>query len=327
MDRPEERLALIECLSRDGRAVSTVDVTAWPVTIGRSLANHLVLDDPHVAPVHARIEADEAGAPVLVVLDAVNGVRIGNRRHRAGARCPLPADGAALQIGQARLKIRLPQEALATTRPLPRSGGPALLLALPLAGLAVASKALSLDPGAPWSNWLPTLLGLPVFVMGWCLAWALVSKVFHQGFDFVGHLRVALAGMLAVLLVDPLLTQAGAALGAPTLWRMSTPVQLLVAGAWGWAHLRRVLPAHRQAVGWGMAAFSVGALVLGAVLNDRQHDSWSGAPYMSTLPMPATRLSGTVPVSVLVQDMQGLAGPLSERAAQARAEDEEVEGQ
>ena len=39
MVHAEERLALIECFERDGRAGRTVDVHAWPLTLGRARAN------------------------------------------------------------------------------------------------------------------------------------------------------------------------------------------------------------------------------------------------------------------------------------------------
>ena len=44
MVHAEERLALIECFERDGRAGRTVDVHAWPLTLGRALSNRMVLD-------------------------------------------------------------------------------------------------------------------------------------------------------------------------------------------------------------------------------------------------------------------------------------------
>ena len=72
--RPEDRLALIELLDRDGRARRTLDVHAWPVSLGRALDNTWVLDDPHVAPHHAVLGVDADGHLLLQVGDSRNGV-------------------------------------------------------------------------------------------------------------------------------------------------------------------------------------------------------------------------------------------------------------
>ena len=110
MDRPEERLALIECFERDGRAGRTVDVHAWPLTLGRALSNHVILDDAYVAARHARIEPGSDGRLLLTVLDTANGVAVDGRRHDAGTTSPLPEAGApAAERGP-------PQEAAARRR-------------------------------------------------------------------------------------------------------------------------------------------------------------------------------------------------------------------
>jgi hypothetical protein len=46
---------------------------------------------------------------------------------------------------------------------------------------------------------------------------------------------------------------------------------------------------------------------------------------MSTLPMPALRLAGTVPTQVLVQDIGSLAEALAQRVKRAKQEDSEAE--
>ena len=325
MDRPEERLALIECLERDGRPGRAIDVHAWPLSFGRALSNQVVLDDPHVAPSHARIEPDDQGRLVLTVLDTANGVSVDGRRHAAGERCPLPGAGATLQLGQTRLRLRLPGEALEAERPLPPAASTPWLWALPLLALALAELALSLDPGADLTDWLPVLVGLPVAVAAWCGAWALLSKMFQHRFDFGGHLRIALPWMLAIQLVESLLPRAAAALAAPALWHLSTPLAVVLGAAWVRLHLLQVLPAHRRTVTAAVAAVTLTGSAISLSIIHRATDSFSRAPYMSTLPLPATRLSGTVPPAVLIEDMATLAEPLARRVQKAR-DDEAQDG-
>ena len=44
---------------------------------------------------------------------------------------------------------------------------------------------------------------------------------------------------------------------------------------------------------------------------------------MSTLPLPATRLAGSVAPDVLVEEMAALVGPLARRVQKAREEEDE----
>src|SRR5207342_592839 len=110
---------LIEVIGRDGQPQRWVDVAQWPLTIGRALDNDLVLDDVHVAPHHARLEADAEGRLQLAVLSTANGVELGHHRHAAGEQVALPGGGALLQLGPVRLRLRLPDEALAAERAMP----------------------------------------------------------------------------------------------------------------------------------------------------------------------------------------------------------------
>ena len=319
MVHAEERLALIECFERDGRAGRTVDVHAWPLTLGRALSNRMVLDDAYVAPRHASIGPDAQGRLVLTVLDTANGVAVDGRRHGAGSTCLLPEAGATLQLGQTRLRLRLPGETLAAEKPLPATAAVATpwLLGLALLALALAELGLGLDPGADLTAWLPVVVGLPVAVAAWCGLWALLSKVFQHRFDFAGHLRITLPWMLAVQLTDALLPQLAASLGWPWLWRLAAPVQVLLFALWLREHMVHVLPAYRRTVTAAVAAVALAGSAISLSFIHRATDSYSRAPYMSTLPLPATRLAGTVPPSVLVQDMARLADPLAARAKKA----------
>ena len=325
MDRPEERLALIEYFERDGRPGRTVDIHAWPLTLGRALSNHVVLDDAYVAARHARIEPGADGRLLLTVLDTANGVAVDGRRHGAGTTCPLSEAGATLQLGHSRLRLRLPGETLAPEKPLPAASAVATpwLLGLALLALALAELGLGLDPGADLAAWLPVVVGLPVAVAGWCGLWALLSKVFQHRFDFSGHLRIALPWMLALQLADAVLPQLAAALAWPWLWRLAAPVQVLLLALWLRAHMAHVLPAYRRTVTAAVAVVTLAGSAISLSFIHSATDSYSRAPYMSTLPLPATRLAGTVPPAVLVEDMAALAEPLAQRAKQAREEDED----
>ena len=327
MDRAEERLALIELLDRDGRCVRSWDVQQWPLTIGRALDNHLVLDDAFVAPHHATIDIDDQGSMRLRVGDTANGVALPGRKLVRGEDVELARTGTLMQLGGSRLRLRLRGETLAAERPLPAMlphvDGRLLGTGAGVFLLALASHWLGLDPGADATAWLPLAIGVPVALAGWCGIWALMSKLFQHRFDFMGHLRIVLPWLLALELVDALLPQLAAGLGWPGLWRMSQPGQVLLLALMVRAHLAHMLPLHPRAVTATVAAVAIAAGAVSLTITQRRTDSFSRAPYMSTLPMPAFNWAGTVPPGTLVQDLAPLAERLAARVKKAKQAEEE----
>jgi len=325
MDRPEERLALIELYERDGRVGRVIDVPHWPVSIGRALDNHVVLDDPHVAPHHALLGPDADGRVVVTPLPSRNGVVVG--RKRLSGPAPLPPGGTTLTVGATRLRLRLGSETLAPERPLPGLGR--MDRALPLVAGAVllllllANHWVGLDPGADLSSWLPVAVGTPLMLAGWCGAWALMSKLFQHRFDFAGHLRIALPWLLGMALAEALWPQVTAALGLPTLWALGSAMQMLLLALLVRAHLTHVLPLHQRAVTAAVASVAVAGSAISLAMTWRGSDRWTSQPYMSTLPLPALRVAGTVPSQTLVQEMGPMAQKLAQRVKKARADDED----
>ena len=318
----QHRLALIEVFERDGRVGHSASVHGWPLTLGRALDNDVVLDDPHVAAHHATLSPDDQGSLVLDVGDTVNGVEVDGRRHGARAQVALPAGGAKLQLGGLQLRLRLPAEVLAAERPLPVLGrahlaGP-LLAGLVFLLLGLFDHWLSLDPGADAAAWLPVAVGLPIAVAGWCVLWALAAKLFQHRFDFMGHLRIVLPWLLAVELVDLLLTPLAATLGWPWLWRLVSPLQVMLGLLMLRAHLALLLPHSRHAVTTVLAAAALAATAISLTVIHRATDRFSRPAYMSTLPLPALDLGGAVTADDVVQDLAPLAGRLAARAKKAR---------
>jgi len=345
------RLALIELseLSKPGGTeCRTVDVLAWPLTVGRALDNHLVIDDPFVAPHHALLDIAADGSLQLSVLDSVNGVGLGVGLGGSGAAVAhlaagqsrvLSASGAVLQLGNTRLRLRLPDEVLAPERALSsalpgfhvaatqrrhtRSQLWPWLTGLALVAFEAASHWTGLDPGADFSAWLPLLISVPVTVVVWCGVWALLSKLFNHHFDFSGHLKLALPWMLALALTQALWPQLAAALAAPVLWQLTPLIMLTLAACLIRAQLSHVLPSKRQTVAVGVAAMALGAVGVSVANNFRTHDSLSSSPYMSTLPLPALRLGSTGGEQKLVQGLTPLAAQLALRAKKARDGEED----
>lgn len=324
------RLALIEIFERDGRLGRSASVRHWPLTLGRALDNDVVLDDPHMAAHHATLQPDSRGQLQLQVGDSINGITVGKAHHAAGARVDLPPEGATLQLGGVKLRLRLPQEQLAPERALPalaraRLVGP-LGAGLALLLLALLDHWMSLDPGADTAAWLPLVVGLPVVLAGWCGVWALASKLFQHRFDFLGHLQIALPWLLAIEVLDLVLTPLAASLGWPLLWRVVAPLQLLLALLMLRLHLLQVLPQSGRVVTTFLVAAALAGTAISLAITQRATDRFSRPAYMSTLPLPALNLTRPVTAPQLVQELAPLAEQLAVRVKQAR-DDEPPEGE
>ncbi len=323
--RPEDRLALIELLHRDGRARRTLDVHAWPVTLGRALDNTWVLDDPHVAPHHATLALDAAGQPLVQVGDSRNGLQLGRRLLRAGEQAPLPAAGGLLQFGGLRLRLRLAGAPLAPEWPLARPLVAGLALWAMLAAwvaVQVAHRWVQLDPGADLVQWLPWLLGLPSGLALWCGLWALGSKLFRHGFEFSSHAAIALAWLLAYEVLNLLVPNGAAVFDWPWLWQAYHQWGLpLLAMLVVRSHLRQLLPQRGGAINASLAIVLLAGVVVTLVINQRQLGRVFTDPYMSTLPPPALRWGGTTTLPALGDAMQPLRDALQQRARDAAAED------
>src|SRR5687767_5337518 len=74
-----------------------------PVTVGRGLANDVILDDPYVDGRHARIAIDESGTPLIEDLGSVNGL-IADYSKVSG-RVPV-RPGAEIRVGRTMLRFR-----------------------------------------------------------------------------------------------------------------------------------------------------------------------------------------------------------------------------
>lgn len=344
---PNGPLARIEVLDRDGRVRQALAVSAWPVSIGRAIDNDIVLDDPHVAPYHAVLEAGPEGGPRLRVLPGRNGMLWGRRRLPAGGEPvslaePPPASAAArrpasaasaprgpieLTAGLTRLRLRRAGDTLEPEREITMAAGHqagTIVLALLLWLWLLAEHWIALDPGSKASDWLPPLVGAPLAGAGWCLMWALASKIFQHRFEFWPHVAVAVRGLLAVEVTNFVLLWLSGLSGWPVFAQLVTGATAAVGVATLWAHARLVLPQQRRALAWAAtAAYVAGAAILLA-LNQQRHERWFSELYAHMLPPPVLMWQTPAARSDFVRRAERLRPALEKSSAEAAAEQKEV---
>ncbi|QPF75354.1 FHA domain-containing protein [Roseateles sp. DAIF2] len=309
--------AVIEVLGRDGHVRTVHRIQDWPVSIGRSPACDLVLDDAHLAGAHARLELDEAGQPRLNLLESRNGGWLGRQRLAAGAAVALGA-GAAFQLGATQLRLRRASDPLAPERPLLSAAlAPRLPLLLAVLGLWLAllwgDQWSALNPGSAWVDYAGAVLVPLGLLLIWAAVWALVTQLFQHRFPFAIHLWRALLGVAALYLLSfalPLLAYAFSARWLLTLDGLLFPVGLALLLWW---HSALVWPRARRALAWAFGGLLIGSMAL-LVAKRQEQQYWFGPPYLATLPPPALRLAGPKPPEALIESLRPLQDELARQA-------------
>ena len=313
--------AIVEVLDRDGQVRQSQRVAGWPLRIGRALDNDLSLADPHLAPHHCVIEADEPGL-ALHVLQTENGVQLDRRHLRDGERCALREDGRPVEwvAGRTRLRLRRSGDALAPELPLAasatlvRRAGPTLAAALALAAAMAFNTWLDSDPDvflrALGSTALATLVGAAI----WIGLWSLLSKLFTRQTHAGWHLRVFVLSSLAWLAVGALPGLVAFSLNWPWLSDFGFVAGYAIAAAALYFHLLGVEPARPVL----MRSVAVAAFALGTGLtlwNQQQRADRLGSDlYLSSFHPPALRLARPVDADRFVDGLAALQ-PLLDRKA------------
>jgi hypothetical protein len=220
---------IVEVIDPSG-ACTRHRLDTFPLTVGRGLANDLILDDPYVDARHARIAADESGALAIEDLGSVNGLVAG--AGRAAGRVPV-IPGAELRVGRTILRFRDPdepvppalrddgtadfrREAFAVRGESRRAQAPprqpttrlGRLVAMTGVRVALAVSAMAAFALSAWLGSSERAAGSTVFVAAfgfavavamWAGAWAIGSRMAIQRFNFLGHVAVASTIALAGL--------------------------------------------------------------------------------------------------------------------------------
>ncbi len=335
-------LALLEAVDRDGQVRQSWRVERWPLTIGRSLDNDVVLTDPHVAPHHAtiapvmavavgdsndRIDAtggavDSTPALAITAGDTRNGLGVGRTRLGAGESKTLDdASGdIELHLGRVTLRLRLaghalaPEQAMAAvvgheTRWLPTVGIAVAVLAFVLANTWIES-----DPEG-FARALATSMLSAVFVGAvWCGLWALLSKTFTRQSHFGWHVRVFVIASLATLVLAVLPALLAFALSWPWIADFAFVAVYATVAAAIYFHLLAVEPGRRRL----MRAVAVAGFAAGVAVSLWFNVQRTGRPgeelYMNHLFPPQLRLAKAVPVDRFVDALAPMQAVLDRRA-------------
>ena len=190
-----------------------------PLTIGRGLANDVILDDPYVDARHARIALDDRGSLCIEDLGTVNGLVANDQRTHTPVRLHL---GIEVRIGRTTLRFRDTEEALAPalvddpgeaaraprlaaaqSRPrtsglgwLATKGGQVLVASVAVWAVAITAW-LGTSERAGGADAMSAAVGFLALATVWAGGWALASRAVMQRFHYSAHLAIISGAVLA----------------------------------------------------------------------------------------------------------------------------------
>ncbi len=299
-------LGVLQATDRNGAFVARLDVTRWPVTVGRALTADLVLDDSHVAAEHLRIDHTPEGGVTVQVMGSANGVTLNRSRHVQDAQFVWPS-GQFLTLGRLRLGLRMAHEPLAAEEPLPHF--PWLMVSwtvLALAGLfalVLGQSWLTLSEPSQLARRLPGLLAVvAVSVAAWAGLWALATKLFTGRLQFWRHVRIACVSSLAVQAVVTAASVLAFMFSLETLAKFDAQLSLLGVAVAIYVHLTVIVVQRRRSLAGLVAGLAVLGVVAMLGTNWLQNKRLSGRLYMSALYPPSWRVAPAVPVATFLDE-------------------------
>lgn len=313
----------VEVLDRRGAVRGRVAVEQLPATIGRAYHNAVIVDDPYVCPVHARVSRDAEGSLVLQDMNSVNGIYLEGGRDRV-ARAQLPS-GTEIRIGHTHLRFVEPGtpvrpavvERLRGTRltAAARSRVVAAGTLLIACGIFVASQYLSSYDAVRGIELAGEAVTLAIFLALWAGVWSMVSRVVIHRFHFVPHYTLTLGVLIAVFIYAEASAYLRFLFDSPILIAALIAVAVGLVGFLLYGHLSFASPLQpRQKLAWsiGIAALAFGVGVLFEFSDRQEFDTYTEDP--GALKPVAENLIPTQPVAEYIAGLGELKAQVDELA-------------
>lgn len=306
-------LGLLHATDRNGTVAGKLEFQQWPVTVGRSLANDLVLDDSHIAAEHLRVDRNEDGTVSVQVLDTINGVTLSAQQHTKDQVFTWPR-GQPLVLGRLKLALRLSEDPVTAEEPLPslpwKNVGWTLAAVAAMLAFVLVMAWLTMTEPSDLPRQLPATLAIVVFGLAvWAGVWALATKLFTGRLQFWRHVRIACWSSVGIQLVATLAGLLAFTFSLESLARFDVQLMVLGMAVAVYLHLKVIAPhnTRRLAAGVGLVAVLGSVAILGT--NWLQNKRFSNRLYMSTIYPPGWRIAPAVPVTRFLQE----AGSIRER--------------
>jgi hypothetical protein len=302
----------IEVLTRHRSVLSRHRFNGQSIAIGRAYSNDVVLDDPHVAASHVRIERGEDGNLTAFDLGSANGMFAAPGGARVN-RLALDDDGV-FRIGHSLLRVRTEGHEVAPERPFERRDRQwvaiaVLAILVPLSEVAEQWLGDFTEPRVV--TYLMPLLGVLAAVGVWTIFWSMVTRVFagHAGFEH--NLLIALSGALGFELLGALSSLGAFGLSWNALVVYNYVAFFCLFAAITFFQLRQINPAHSQISAAIVACLFLGAVAVQALIQSDARPGPGRYTVRHLLP-PSMRLAPVEDEATFFDAVQKLQGKLDQ---------------
>ncbi|MFZ4534913.1 FHA domain-containing protein [Propionivibrio sp.] len=273
-----EALAVVEVLGRHGEILHRERLFSLPAIIGRGFDADLMLDDPHVAAHHLRLEASDKGGFVLTDLETHNGFSV--PAHPIG---PLLATteisaGETIRLGHSQIRIWRPDSTVSPEVPTRNAWNPRgwlssaawIVTALILIGAFAWIEATGANRDGAVSM---CIMVTGILMAVWSGLWWVASRSSHRPDAYLAHLAVA-GRMVCLVILGQIATSTMFFVFDLHRYGLDQVSNIVLGGCLaygGYRHLRLVSRKPRRVLGT-MSIALVAALLVPANYISNQYD-------------------------------------------------------
>jgi hypothetical protein len=312
-----DEVTWIEASPRHRDQVQRQRVEGRVVRVGRAWDNDLVLDDPHVAAHHARIERDDDGRWFAHDLGSTNGLQVDGRRGRTRVAEFVP--GAAVRIGHTVVRLHRASDAVAAELPLGRRSPWPFAIGGVLALVALVTLEGWLGQTGP-AKLLPFVTAnvtIVLVLLVWSGAWALASRLAAGHPRLGAHLLVAVVALLVFDLYDVAGDLLSFALAWPGPARATWVAAWIALAATCFAHLRVIGARRLRLKALAVAALAALALATHALRVSDWRSEYGRTALVEQLAPPGVRLVAPESTDAFLAAATALRTDLDEARTQA----------
>lgn len=205
---------IIEEVNRLGHVTGRHSFDHYPISIGRSYQNDLIVDDPYVSPEHALVRQIENGQETenhwqVEDNQSDNGIKF--KLHTPGSTSKQLYSGDEIIIGRTRLRLLSPTHPVAETHLLPTRSSLPKIISQPVFAIATVIIAavfllidaqLSISVKTGFEKLLANSFPTFIFALMWAGIWAFVGRVITHRASFLPHFIAALLVFIISMLTS-----------------------------------------------------------------------------------------------------------------------------
>lgn len=196
---------VIETLDRFGKVKERHKLHKFPVRIGRSYRNDIIIDDHYISPEHVEILLDGDGHVLINDLKSENGVYTLHPLKRHDVL--IAEDNMRIRIGHTEMRIRsekFPIDATIIDHVKPSQWHLMMtnVLLLPViffifAAILAGDQYVQATSDITTNQIIGAILPILIVIGAWCFVWSIISKIVTHAFFFSYH-SILVCGLLSL---------------------------------------------------------------------------------------------------------------------------------